>query len=120
MRDLIEALRDRGTVRSWGSSSVSIRYPDPAESGREFTIVVLRTSGEFHLGWLTHVETKGGYDFSIAERYLEGVAAFEGVEASEDKTKAAPIQILLENKDTFLGLVERFMNELDKAAAERG
>ena len=122
--NLVDELTELGLVKSWGSGSVSMRLPDPRDTGQRFTVVVLRTAGDLYLGWLSYVHTRGGYDQRIPERYLEAVAemtdasigTLEGYPAS---TSEIDVEVLLQNREQFLEAVAEFKNAIEAEAAEK-
>jgi hypothetical protein len=115
-RELIDDLRALGLIRQWGASSVSMRLPDPGESGYDFTVLILRASGTFYLAYLSRLERYGRYDPAIGRRYLQGVAELTGAEVREDYTLDAPLTRLLATKGDFLALVRPFLAEIRGAA----
>jgi hypothetical protein len=122
--DLVDELTEMGLVKSWGSGSVSMRLPDPRDTGKRFTVVVLRTAGDLYLGWLSYVHTRGGYDRRIPERYLEAVAEMTGasigtLEDYPDTTSVIDVEVLLQNRDEFLAAVREFKSAIEAEAAER-
>ena len=123
---LIDDLTQLGLVKRWASSSVSMRLPDPRDTGQDFTVVLFTTGGEFYVGWLIRAHTKGGYDLAVVDRYLKGVIELTGAELwdrgdgvrYEDTTKRTPVDALLRNKEEFLALVREFKNAVETQAAE--
>lgn len=119
--ELVEALRSRGCVTEWRSSSVSLRLPDPGGSGKRFTVVVLTSSGEFYLGWLGTISRDAGYDESIWRNYLQTVRNLTNASLKEKASATVPTSVrsLLQAKPEFLSAVDRFLDELKSAADAR-
>ncbi len=116
VRLLILKLLEMGAITVWGARSVSIRYPDPGESGYYFTMIVFTTGGSFYLGWLDRLHDPGGYDKSIALRYRNCVAQLVGVAEKENyDLDISPVQKLLDQKDDFINCVRDFINSLNSA-----
>jgi hypothetical protein len=116
LRKLVNQLVDKGLHREWGSSSVSMRLPDPADSKRYFTVVVFWTDGTFQLGWLDRLEP-AGYDPRLAREYLETVCKLTGAKRTqnkrtqiEDGTQPHQIEKLKEVEKEFLDAVEKFVD----------
>lgn len=69
--DRLFALADAlGLVRTWRSSSVSLRLPDPNGSKYELTLIVLTVRGELYTGWLQHQLARIGHSRTIGAHYL--------------------------------------------------
>ncbi len=119
---LIDDLTEIGLVKVWRSSSVSLRLPDPRDTGHRFTVVVLETSGRGYLGWLDRVYTTGGYDPQISKRYFEKVSEMTGAAiggpTQDDGTERFNVENLLRNRDEYLTLVRSFVSGIEAEAAE--
>ncbi len=116
VQGLVQRLLQMGAVTVWRARSLSVRYPDPGESGYKFTVVVFTTGGSFYLGWLDRVHNPGGYDKSIALRYRNCVASLVGAPKKEShELDPFPVQKLLEQADAFVNCVKDFLNNLNTA-----
>lgn len=117
IRSLFERLKGIGLVTRWRGSSVSLRLPDPSESGLEFTVTVFTISGTFYLGWLSYINTRGGYDFVIAERFRNSIVKLFGLaEERYDATQEASVKNLLEKEDEYFECVQSFIKDLHQSA----
>jgi len=117
-RLMIQDLKELGLITEWRSSSVSIRLPDPGESGLNFTLVVLTLSGTFYFGWLDRVTSRGGYDESIVLRYTKSIAELVDPASKESPDDEYSMQILFKNKSHFLNCVKRFISDIKEAARQ--
>jgi len=117
LQSLFERLKSIGLVTRWRASSVSLRLPDPSESGVEFTVTVFTISGTFYLGWLSYINTRGGYDFVIAKKFRNSIVKLFGLaEEGYDATQEASVKNLLEKEDEYLECVQSFIKELHQSA----
>ena len=116
--ELFDDLTSRGALLRWRSASVSIRYPDPQDTGKEFTLLVVRPDGEFQLGWLNRVG-EAGYEPTAAEGYLHEVADLADAEIRNDSTVLAPVATILDKKAQFLTAVDRFLEVLNRQAEQQ-
>lgn len=118
---LIDELSDLGVLKRWRSSSVSMRLPDPRDTGLEYTVVVLTMDGRFQFGWLRYVHAKGGYDRRIPERYFGNVTEMTGAAKGGPGGGTVPldVDVLLRHRDGFLAAVREFKNGIE-AEAEGG
>ena len=77
---LLEFGADLGAVPSWGTSSVSIRLPDPAGARTRYTLYVLTALGGVYTGWMLQQLDGAGRSSEIAADYVEGICRiFPGV-----------------------------------------
>lgn len=74
-RQLLDLGAGLGTVPSWGSSSVSVRLPDPAGSRTRFTLFVLTTSGELYTGWMSQQLNSTGRPPAIVTDYVTQICS---------------------------------------------
>lgn len=118
---LIDELIDLGLQLEPRKSSVSLRLPDPSDTGQAFTALVIRTSGRTNVVSATNIHRKGGYDPQTALQYLEGFSDMAGAAIGEtaDSTEQVDVEIILSQKDELLSLVREFKNALEAEAAER-
>ena len=117
VQSLVQELQDMGVVPVWRATAVSMRYPDPGNSGQKFTVVVLTLSGSFFLGWLDRLADYGKYDGLIALRYKNCVTALAGIPPDDNlNTDNMPVRTILDHKQSFLECVRRFINDIKEAA----
>lgn len=74
-RQLLDLGGGLGAVLSWGSSSVSVRLPDPAGRRTRFTLFVLTTSGELYTGWMSQQLSSTGRSPDIATDYVNQICS---------------------------------------------
>lgn len=112
VRDLCVELEKIGLVPVWGSSSLSMRLPDPDESGDMITIVVIRTWGKFFLGWFDRPARKYGRE--PVTRYRDAVLELTGAELASgwDGTREHPVEDLAARQDDFVSIVRRFIEDI--------
>ncbi|MFB6273371.1 MAG: hypothetical protein ABEL51_10810, partial [Salinibacter sp.] len=113
VRGLCAKLEELGVTPVWRASSVSMRLPDPDESGDLITIVVLQKAGTFFLGWLDRVAEKHGHE--PVDRYRDAVVEMTGAERTPegDGTKGHPVDALVDQSDAFVQLVGQFIDDLE-------
>jgi len=122
LKDLMQSLYDLGLVSNWGSSSVSMRFPDPGGSGYKFTVIVFTTSGNAYTGWNDRISWPeyGGYNIEIASNYVECLYSIaEKKDKNYIRGDNVPIRALLEFKEEYLDCVRRFTLPITKAADEK-
>lgn len=119
MKALINNLQSLGIEPTWRSASVSMRLPDPADSGYDFTIVVFQTVGTFFVGWLEYLEEKGGYDGSLAEQYLSELTEVLRVAPKGMALPVTPLDRLFANRHEFLNVVERHVSRVRLASGSK-
>lgn len=112
---LFEELQKLGVEPTWRASSVSYRFPDPKDTGKEFTVIVFQTDGKFYLGWLDQLELSG-YDPEIGKRYLEAIGRLTGVKLKKDATLAQDVSILISRQGEFLSEVKNFVDKIKNQA----
>jgi hypothetical protein len=117
--DLIDDLIDLGLHLEPRKSSVSMRVPDPSESGQEFTALVIRTSGRSNVVSASNIHKKGGYAPQVALQYLQGFSDITGATIGEtqDSTEQVDVEVVLRKKDEFLALVCQFKSAIEAEAA---
>jgi hypothetical protein len=115
---LAARLQDLGVKPRWRASSVSFRLPDPADTGKEFTVVVFHVEGKFYLGWLDQIELSGGYDFEIARRYLQAVVRMTGakIQKSGTGTLGHDISHLIAKQNEFIVAVKELISQIEAQA----
>lgn len=113
--DLLESLFSMGLVPTWRASSVSVRLPDPGISEKDFTILIIKTDGNFWFGHLDKIEL-ANYNSSIWKNYLKEVIKLTGAQPSKKHAGTRPenIRNLLNNKRSFLIEVEKLINLIEK------
>lgn len=75
-----------GLVRTWRSSSVSLRLPDPNGSKYELTLVVLSASGEIYTGFLQKQLARLRLPRTIGVRYLRTICSvFDNLQPDRDR-----------------------------------
>ena len=62
-----------GASKTWRSSSVSLRLPDPNGSSRDITLLVLNTRGQVFPGWMPGGLRRLGLPESIATDYVNSL-----------------------------------------------
>ena len=118
--DLVEDLNEMGFESRWRTSSVSLRLPDPGDSGHEFTGLVIRTSGNSNVVSARRLHRSGGYDPRIALSYLEGFAELTGavIGDTQDSTTQVDIEVILRAKEDFLSLAREFRRAIETEAGD--
>jgi hypothetical protein len=112
---LFEELQKLGIEPTWRASSVSYRFPDPKDTGKEFTVIVFQTDGKFYLGWLNQLELSG-YAPEIGKRYLEAMGRLTGVKLKQYATLTQDVSILISRQDEFLSEVNNFVDKIKNEA----
>ncbi|MBI4614075.1 MAG: hypothetical protein HY720_10740 [Planctomycetes bacterium] len=112
---LIEKLVAMGLRTSWGTSSVSMRLPDPRVKA-EFTVVVFTVQGKFGLGWL-EVPEKKGFPAEIVEDYLTAASRITGLTGTRFPsgyygTNVLDVEILRPIEDEFLSLASQYIQRI--------
>jgi hypothetical protein len=116
-RQLLDFAEESGAVRSWGSSSVSIRLPDPAGSKTRFTLFVLTTSGEMYTGWMSQQLEAVGRSPEIAIDYVAQLCSlFTSVSPKGNTfdflTRAITAAEINDNLDDFIQIVRDVVDRL--------
>jgi hypothetical protein len=128
VRQLIKHARNMGLVTEWRAASVSLRIPDPGPINTNYTAIVIYTSGEFALGFLSYVRDSGGYDIEIAHRYVQRVIDLTGATRDAPSfankclasgTDRTPLTSLLPKTDEYLECLGTFLQELSDAADQQ-
>jgi hypothetical protein len=114
---LFEELQKLGLEPTWRASSVSYRFPDPKDTGKEFTVIVFQTDGKFYLGWLNQLELSG-YGPEIGKRYLEAIGRLTGVKLKKDGCLTQDISTLISRQDEFLSEVKNFVDKIKNQALQ--
>jgi hypothetical protein len=118
IRGLAEKLADLGVEPTYRSSSVSFRYSDPKETGQDFTIVIVKTNGQFCAGYLSRIKD-AGYDFEIGLRYLKELSENTGARFNKktgDSTYYQDVSYLIGWQDGFLTAVNNFIENIKEQA----
>lgn len=83
---LFDLADELGLVRTWRSSSVSLRLPDPTGTHYELTLMVLGVDGQLFTGWLPNQLTRLGLPRQLALDYVENLCRiFQGVRPHSSK-----------------------------------
>jgi len=118
IRELSMKLGDLGVEPTFRSSSVSLRYPDPKDTGQDFTIIILKPNGQFCAGYLSRIKD-AGYDFEIGLRYLNELSKNTGVKLNKktgDSTYYQDVSYLIKWQDGFLTTVNNFIENIREQA----
>jgi hypothetical protein len=114
---LLDELYRMGLEPTWRASSVSIRFPDPGTSDKDFTIIIIKTDGSFQIGYLEYIEL-ANYDPSIWQSYYEEVIRISGAKPNKHNNGTRPkdLQFLLNQKQSFLNNVDLLIQQIEKQA----
>lgn len=83
---LFDLADELGLVRTWRSSSVSLRLPDPTGTHYELTLLVLGVDGGHFTGWLPTQLVRPGLPSQLALDYVENLCRiFQGVRPHPSK-----------------------------------
>jgi hypothetical protein len=74
-KEMLDIAENVGAVLSWGSSSVSVRLPDPTGSKILITLYVMTTNGEAYTGWMAKQLERTKRSPYIAKEYVEQLCA---------------------------------------------
>ena len=124
----IAELSPLGVYPDLTKESVSLRYPDPSETGQQFRILRVRRSGFARFGRLKGQLEKRGYETSPAARYAGTVASWMPNAAVADtgeihgpdgRTKEVPLRLLVKDKRAeFIALVKQLLDDIKTVGAK--
>jgi len=127
IRQMIERIfewcNEKEVLQQWGTSSVSIRLPDPRGSRQMFTLFVVKTSGDVYTGWLHEQLKNAGYDPQLVHNYISRLLSlFPGVKLKLKSPDTFAQDISAEQVaarlDDFLEVVGDFIDDIIREATK--
>jgi hypothetical protein len=116
-KTLLSLADDIGAEKSWGSTSVSIRLPDPKGTKRKLTLLVLTTAGEAYTGWLARQLEAIGLPSTIACDYVKALCKIVGSvtphkEYPDVLSRNLKAKEIAKNLDEVVGVVSDTVQEI--------
>jgi hypothetical protein len=120
-KQLAADMQNRGFIIDWKANSYVVKLPDPGQSGKLLTILVVPTDGKTYIGWLGEQLRHLGLDDSIAIRFARDSASlFPGVKQSDKEptnwSKSISLRDLRNNYSAFSTVVDRTTDEIKQAS----
>jgi len=120
-RKLLEFSTTVGALRDFGSTSISLKLPDPKGTRQKVTLFVIDTYGEVYLGWTATQLEALKLPTKLSTEYVKSIAALvPGVEPdprygdSLSRTlTAAEVRLVF---DSFTRAVKSFVENVKKAS----
>jgi len=116
VRQLIEDVQEMDCEIQWRQSSFVIKYPDPAGSRRQLTLLVVSKKGVVYSGWLIDQMKKLDLPVEIGRIFTERLKdILKNCEVEPSKPNYWALDKVMEKHDEVIQVIEEFIEGVNGA-----